>query len=138
MNKVGKMAQSARKKRFYQFHFLMAAALALAGTLALWFALSRLMDWPHWLGCWLLSVNVVAFGYYGYDKGRARSVASRIPEALLHTLTAAGGSLGAYAGMQLFRHKTIKGKFRILFWCIVALQVSIGFWVVKAVWWDNA
>jgi len=48
----------------------------------------------------------------------------------LHTLAAVGGSPGALLGMSLFRHKTIKGKFRILFWCIVALQVSLGAWAI--------
>jgi uncharacterized membrane protein YsdA (DUF1294 family) len=36
--------------------------------------------------------------------------------------------------MQAFRHKTIKGKFRVLFWCIVTLQVLLTLWVMKMVW----
>lgn len=131
------MAPSTRKKRFYQFHFLMAGGLALAGTAGLWFALSRPPDWPHWLGCWLIVINVLTFGYYGYDKSRARSQNSRIPELLLHTLAALGGSLGAYVGMQVFRHKTVKGKFQILFWCIVVLQILIAVWIVQKVWWNS-
>ncbi|MCI0459085.1 MAG: DUF1294 domain-containing protein [Gemmataceae bacterium] len=113
----------------------MASALALLGTALLWWGLSRRVDWVHVLGCWLVAVNVVAFGYYGYDKARARSAASRVPEAILHGLVAVGGSLGAYTGMEVFRHKTVKGRFRILFWCIVALQVVLIAWLVK--WWQS-
>jgi uncharacterized membrane protein YsdA (DUF1294 family) len=107
--------------------------VCLAGTAALWWGLSGQADWRHGLGCWLVAVNVTAFGYYGFDKGRAQSARSRVPEAVLHGLTAAGGSLGAYAAMRAFRHKTIKGRFRILFWCIVVLQVAVILWVIK--WW---
>jgi uncharacterized membrane protein YsdA (DUF1294 family) len=91
-------------------------------------------DWEHWLGCWLVAVNVVAFGYYGFDKGRSRGVESRVPEWALHGLTAAGGSLGAYAGMHVFRHKTLKRGFRIVFWCIVVLEMALILWLIRAMW----
>src|SRR5207302_6328963 len=81
--------------------------------------------WAPYLGAWLVSVNVVAFGYYGYDKGQARQSSRRVPEAVLHGLAFAGGSVGAYAGMRTFRHKTIKGTFRIFFWFIVVMQVLL-------------
>lgn len=129
-------ASRTRRQEFYRRHFLVAFAIVLGITLILWFLLSGVNQWYTWLGCWLVAANVTSFGYYGYDKGQARSEKKRIPEALLHTLTAIGGSLGSYAGMQFFRHKTIKGKFQILFWCIVVLQVSIALWVIKSVWWS--
>jgi uncharacterized membrane protein YsdA (DUF1294 family) len=44
---------------------------------------------------------------------------------VLHGLALAGGSLGCYAGMRAFRHKTIKGTFRIVFWVIVVLQALL-------------
>jgi uncharacterized membrane protein YsdA (DUF1294 family) len=116
-------------------HALVALCVGVLGTVLLWWGLSKQFDWRHWLGCWLVAVNVTAFGYYGYDKGRARAAGARVPEAVLHGLAAGGGSLGAYAAMRFFHHKTIKGSFRILFWCIVVLQVAVGLWIVKAVWW---
>src|SRR4051812_47598494 len=130
------MAAPARRPSPYRVHFAAAAVLAAAGTLAVWSLLSRHNDWAHWLACWLLAVNVVSFGYYGFDKGRARAGARRVPEAVLHTLTAAGGSLGSYAGMRCFRHKTVKGTFRIVFWGIVVLQVLLALALAKRLWWD--
>jgi uncharacterized membrane protein YsdA (DUF1294 family) len=128
------MGRQARRNRPILFHSLIAAALGVAGAIGLWWGLSKHGDWHHWAGCWLVAINVVTFGYYGYDKGRARSSASRVPEAVLHGLTASGGSIGAYAAMRLFHHKTIKGKFQILFWCIVVLQAAILLWIVVKLW----
>ena len=82
-----------------------------------------------------MSINVIAFAYYSYDKSCAESNTRRVPELVLHGLTAAGGSVGASTAMKLFRHKTIKGKFRILFWCIVLLQLALTGWIVKSMWW---
>ncbi len=95
------------------FHGSVALALGLLGAVALILAFHPAPTWATYLGAWLFSINVVAFGYYGY------------PEVVLHGLSVAGGSLGAYAGMQLFRHKTIKGSFRIFFWFVVVMQVAL-------------
>jgi uncharacterized membrane protein YsdA (DUF1294 family) len=130
------MGRPEARRRPFRFHLMLAAFLIVAGTVLLWLGLSRQNDALHWLGCWLVAANVVAFGYYGYDKARARAASSRVPEVVLHVLSAAGGSVGAYAAMHLFRHKTVKGKFRILFWCIVVLQVLLALWVAKMVWWS--
>src|SRR3712207_3411395 len=129
------MSASARRFRQFRSHFLVLGALAVLLTVGLWLALGRQNFWPWWLASWLLATNLLAVGYYGYDKARARAGERRIPEVVLHTLAALGGSLGAYLGMRLFRHKTIKGKFRILFWCIVTLQVLLVLVVVRHLWW---
>jgi uncharacterized membrane protein YsdA (DUF1294 family) len=121
-----------RAMRSDTFHGLLSAALALALTLGLILLLR--LDARHWynlLLCWLLAVNVITFCYYGYDKRRARSSRSRVPEVVLHGLALAGGTLGAYAGMRLFRHKTIKGSFRIVFFTIAVLQAGL---VAAALW----
>lgn len=55
--------------------------------------------------------NLAAFVAYGVDKRKAVKGAWRIPEATL-LLLAALGPLGAFLGMELFRHKTRKPKFR--------------------------
>ena len=63
---------------------------------------------------WYLAViNFTTWGAYGLDKGRAKSGKWRIPERTLLLLALAGGSLGALAGMIMFRHKTRKPKFYI-------------------------
>ena len=63
---------------------------------------------------WYLSViNFTTWAAYGLDKGRAKSGKWRIPERTLLLLALIGGSLGALAGMIMFRHKTRRAKFFI-------------------------
>jgi uncharacterized membrane protein YsdA (DUF1294 family) len=106
-------------------HSLIALVLSLLGAAGLLLLFRPALTWFTVLAGWLMSVNLVAFAYYGYDKSCARSASRRVPEAVLHGLAFAGGSLGAYGGMQLFRHKTIKGSFRIFFWFIVVMQLLL-------------
>src|SRR4051812_29333430 len=106
------------RPRPIRFYAVLALILCAAGMVGLWWLLdtTNSWSWPVWLGCWLLVVNVVTFSYYGYDKVRAQGGEGRVPELVLHGLAAVGGSPGAFLAMWLFRHKTVKGSFRILFW----------------------
>ena len=111
-----------RRTRPEVYHGLVSLAIVAALAVLLFLAFP-LHSWYLFLAAWLLAVNVVTFGYYGYDKSRARSCRSRIPEATLHGLVPLlGGTLGAWLGMKTFRHKTIKPSFRLIFWIIVVLQ----------------
>jgi uncharacterized membrane protein YsdA (DUF1294 family) len=60
---------------------------------------------------YLIAVNIIAFFAYGVDKWKAKRHRWRIPEATLLVLAAIGGSVGAWIGMQVFRHKTKHLKF---------------------------
>jgi uncharacterized membrane protein YsdA (DUF1294 family) len=116
----------------------------LYGTLALaWSVLVALglvlpfrshCRWYHVLAAWLAGVNLVAFAYFAFDKFRARKEGRRVPEMVLHGLALGGGSGGAWLAMRCFRHKTIKGRFRFVFWLIVALQLGLAAWVGHLVW----
>ncbi len=65
------------------------------------------------------------------DKRRARLGLRRFPERILLLWALAGGSLGALAGRQLFRHKTRKQPFSTRLWLIVAAQaMAIAVWAV--------
>jgi uncharacterized membrane protein YsdA (DUF1294 family) len=111
------------------------ALLFVALGVALLFAVGRFeRTWYHLLACWLASINVVTFAFYGHDKLQARSNGRRVPEVVLHGLVLLGGTLGAYLGMRLFRHKTIKGTFRIVFWLIAALQVALVIAAAYRLW----
>lgn len=66
-----------------------------------------------WVGLYLAAVNLAALLVMLADKRRARRGAQRIPERSLLLFALAGGSIGATAGMLLFRHKTQKPKFYI-------------------------
>lgn len=59
-------------------------------------------------------VNLVAFFVMWRDKARSRKVgAERISEGLLFFMATWFGSIGVYAGMSVFRHKTQKWYFVI-------------------------
>ena len=53
---------------------------------------------------YLAAINFTTWVVYGLDKGRAKSGKWRIPERTLLLLALVGGSLGALAGMIMFRH----------------------------------
>src|SRR5262249_28382543 len=100
----------------------LALGLAMAVTVALSTGLFRVWSiWP-WLVCWFFAVNVITVATYGLDKWIAQRGGWRVPEATLFLLAFLGGSPGALLAMRVFRHKTVKGSFRIVFWLIVALQ----------------
>lgn len=72
---------------------------------------------------YLAVVNLAAFAAMGWDKSCAERRVRRIPERTLLTLAALGGSTGAIAAQQAFRHKTRKEPFRTWLYGILALQV---------------
>lgn len=78
-----------------------------------------------WILVWLAGVNLAVAVLYGYDKGAARSGWLRVPENVLHFYTLAGGTPAALASQRLFRHKTIKSRFRRMFWLVVLGQVMV-------------
>lgn len=71
---------------------------------------------------YLLVINLVAFAAMGWDKSSAVRGVERIPERTLLTLAAVGGSVGAVAAQQVFRHKTRKQPFANWLLAIAALQ----------------
>ena len=60
----------------------------------------------------MLVINAVAFFVYGIDKLKAKKGKWRISEASLLLLAVIGGSVGAWAGMKAWHHKTMHKKFR--------------------------
>lgn len=55
---------------------------------------------------YLIVMNVLTFIVYGIDKQKAKRGKWRISEKTLMMLAVFGGSIGAWIGMQVFRHKT--------------------------------
>lgn len=68
--------------------------------------------------------SVWAFVAYGIDKRRAQTGNRRIPERTLQRLALAGGWPGALLGQQVFRHKTQKLSFQLVFWTLVVLHLA--------------
>ena len=78
------------------------------------------------LAIYLILINLTAFISYGLDKRRAKRGAWRIPERTLILLAAVGGSIGAYAGMRVFHHKTRHNKFKYGVPAIFIAQAAIA------------
>ncbi|MBO1541127.1 DUF1294 domain-containing protein [Pseudomonas sp. OA65] len=102
--------------------FVLVCALPLFGSLL--FGL-RGVSWVPMAAYGV--VSLVAFLLYWSDKRKARADAWRTPENVLHALELAGGWPGALLAQQLFRHKTRKVSFQVVFWFIVLLHQV--FWI---------
>ena len=118
--------------------FLTATAAPAKGGL-----LSALLH-TRWgiLWLWLLILNLIAFFTYGADKVLAKIKARhpsvrRIPEKTLLLLAALGGGIGAWLGMELFRHKTQHRIFRVgvplltLAWVAIAGGLYLYFNILR-------
>ena len=83
-------------------------------------------------GLWLylLLVNLVALVVYGVDKRRAKKGKWRISEKPLFLVALIGGSVGAIAGMYLFRHITKHWYFRIGLPVILVAQLVLTGWLL--------
>ena len=79
---------------------------------------------------YFLAVNITSFLLYGIDKFKARKNLWRISEATLLTMAAIGGSIGAWAGMRLWHHKTMHKKFKYGIPLIIILQVALAVYLL--------
>jgi uncharacterized membrane protein YsdA (DUF1294 family) len=89
---------------------------------------------PSNIATYAVAVNFLAFAGFGIDKMLAEAGRSRIAEEKLLSLAFIGGTAGAYAGRQLFRHKTRKQPFSNRLHTIAVLQCAGlalfgGWWV---------
>lgn len=74
----------------------------------------------------LLTLNLLTFIIYGIDKFKAKKSKWRIPESTLLLLAVFGGSIGAWLGLQVWRHKTQHKKFYIGIPVIMAVQMALS------------
>ena len=79
---------------------------------------------------YLLAVNIATFFLYGIDKYKARKGRWRISEATLLMMAVIGGSIGAWAGMRLWHHKTMHKKFKYGIPLIIILQVALAVYLL--------
>ena len=74
---------------------------------------------------YLFAINIVSFFLYGIDKYKAKKNKWRISEATLLMIAVIGGSIGAWAGMRLWHHKTMHKKFKYGIPVIIIMQVCL-------------
>ncbi len=79
---------------------------------------------------YLIAVNLVACALMGLDKSKARRGKRRIPEKVLFLFAIIGGSIGAIAGMFVFRHKTKHLSFILGLPAILLIQLILAFWLL--------
>ncbi len=84
-----------------------------------------------WIIVYLAAVNLLALALFGIDKKRAKMHQWRIPEKTLFTVAILGGSLGACAGMFLFRHKTKHWYFRYGLPAILIIEIGLFVWLAS-------
>lgn len=97
--------------------FALLCAAPLLGSGLLWYRGDTVLP----LAAYAV-VSVVAFFLYWSDKRKARTDSWRTPENVLHAIELAGGWPGALIAQQMFRHKTRKVSYQVLFWVIVLLH----------------
>ena len=79
---------------------------------------------------YLLAVNIATVFLYGIDKYKAKKGRWRISEATLLMMAVIGGSIGAWAGMRLWHHKTMHKKFEYGIPIIIILQVALAVYLL--------
>lgn len=101
--------------------------LAALCVLPLWGSLSLLGDGLIWIALAYPLVSLFSFCQYWLDKQSAQKGRWRTAENSLHIAELLGGWPGALVAQQVFRHKTRKASFQLVFWIIVLLHQA--FWV---------
>lgn len=74
---------------------------------------------------YILAINIVGFIAMMYDKAMARAHKYRVPENRLLLIAAAGGSIGVYLGIHVFRHKVNNLMFTLGVPIILIVQIII-------------
>ncbi len=72
---------------------------------------------------YLFIINLIAFLSMLIDKKKAKLGKWRIPENTLFLYAFLGGTIGSIIGMQVFRHKTKKAKFKYGMPALLILQI---------------
>lgn len=75
---------------------------------------------------YLVLANIAGLVVMGIDKAKAIKGAWRIPEKTLFLFSLIGGSIGTWAGMYLFHHKTKHWYFVIGMPAILIIQLVIA------------
>ena len=85
-----------------------------------------LMELENYIVYALIAWNLIVFIIYGADKSKSKKKKRRISEKILLTMAFFAGSVGAFFGMTLFRHKTQHWRFKILLPVFLILHIAVG------------
>jgi uncharacterized membrane protein YsdA (DUF1294 family)/cold shock CspA family protein len=91
-------------------------------------ALALLGKTPFLVPFMYVIASGTTFIVYAFDKSAALNGRWRTQENTLHLLSVVGGWPGALIAQQMFRHKSRKVEFRIVFWLTVFLNCGVLGW----------
>lgn len=86
------------------------------------------MTTSSYITIYLAAINLVGIFVMWLDKTKARNSTWRIPEKSLFLVSAIGGSIGTWAGMYIFRHKTKHWYFVIGMPLILAVHIACAYY----------
>lgn len=105
-----------------------AAAVSLA-FLVLMGALAVLGVLPGAAVAVSVLLSLIAFALYRADKSAAIRGAWRTPESTLQVVSLLGGWPGALIAQRVYRHKTRKQPFQMVFWIAVVANCALWAWL---------
>ena len=88
-------------------------------------------EWRWFVGFYAL-MSALSFSLYGLDKRAAARGGRRTPEARLHFFELLGGWPGALLAQRVFRHKTRKRSFLVVFYVAVVANIAALAWILYA------
>lgn len=76
-------------------------------------------------------LNIILFVSMGIDKYKAIKNKMRIPEATLFIMALLGGALGGLFGMYIYKHKTKKISFHLIYGIALIIHVLLIYFLLK-------
>ena len=73
----------------------------------------------------LISINIITFLLYWYDKRASIKGKWRVAEKKIQAYIFIGGALAAYFASKILRHKTIKKSFKKDFYFLIIIQLIL-------------
>ena len=120
-----RLRQPIRHPKLKSALLLTLIALPLAGVTE-----QALNGQGAWVALAYAVTSLLSLGLYGWDKRQAVHGQRRVPEKVLHGIELLGGWPGAWVAQQVFRHKTRKLRYQVVFWLIVAAHQLYWFYVL--------
>lgn len=107
---------------------LMPAVLVTAAFFTGLVLLLPAPEWQWFAGAYTL-MSAISFSLYGLDKRAATRGGRRTPEARLHFFELLGGWPGALLAQRVFRHKTRKSSFQVMFYLAATVNLAALVWL---------
>jgi uncharacterized membrane protein YsdA (DUF1294 family) len=119
--------RTAPKRQPKQTFSIIAIALVVVLGIVIYFTTHWHLYWT-----WLVTLSLITFVMYGFDKGQSKRDGLRVPEIVLHGLALFGGFPGGWLGRWLFRHKTQKVIFLIVLVVSTLLHIGVIYYLFFA------